>query len=567
MKILLTFFTLIWMVLPSYSQETVWVFFKDKGAESGSRLEDPSQFLSHAALDRRAAKNIPVTLSDLPVEATYLKTLKSRNFEVLSASRWLNAAAVRMDCSRREEILALDFVSGLRPVASLVRTSESEDLVADIQTGYSPLLYGQAEEQNNMLNIAGLHERGFTGKGVKIAVMDAGFRGADTISAFDSMRAENRILATWDFVDNDETVYHSDAHGTQVLSVIAANMPGQLVGTAPHVSVVLFRTENSRSETRQEEYNWVKAVEMADSMGVDIIHSSLGYNEFDNEEDSYSYEDMNGNTAITSQAADAAARKGIIVTVSAGNEGDNHWKYIVAPCDADSVLCVGSVDRLQNLSGFSSVGPSSDGRIKPDVVAMGSRTMAANPNNRIYGVNGTSFSGPLIAGFTACLRQAHPERSNIDIIRAVRLSGDQAGLPDAQYGYGIPDALKADSLLANVSDLTTVKIVTEEKPIRGEIVERKSLLQNIETEITFTPNPLTVVIVGKSQVSISTENAGASIVSYTFYRGKQKLTVSGSELKNDGNTLTLSTKYLQKGLYYIDIVTDKFEEKISFEIL
>ncbi|MEZ4772793.1 MAG: S8 family serine peptidase [Bacteroidia bacterium] len=565
MKNILSVFTLIFMALSSFGQEAVWVFFKDKG--SLSRLENPHSFLSADAILRREEKNIPITVSDLPVEPAYVKRLKSNNFEVVSTSRWLNAAVVRMDCSRRAEVLSLDFVAGIRPVAQIVSTA-TDDAPEAISPGiYSPLLYGQAEEQNNMLNIAGLHERGFTGRGVKMAVLDAGFRGVDTIAAFDSMRAEHRILATWDFVDNDETVYHSDAHGTQVLSVIAANIPGQLVGTAPHVSVILLRTENSRSETRQEEYNWVKAVEMADSLGVDIIHSSLGYTEFDDDEESYTYEDMNGNTAITTKAADMAARKGIIITVSAGNEGDNHWQHIVAPCDADSVLCVGSVDRLQNLSGFSSIGPSSDGRIKPDVVAMGSRTMAANPNNRIYGVNGTSFSGPLIAGFAACLRQAHPERSNIDIIRAVRLSGDQAGLPDEKYGYGIPDAVKADSLLSNVEDLTMVKIETLEKPQRGlKVVQKPVMILDAGDNIVFTEKPQTAVVVGEQQVSISTEGAGAGIVSYTIYKGKQKLTISDTELSAGEKTITLNTKYLLKGKYYIDIVTDRFEEKIPFEI-
>ncbi|MEZ4826923.1 MAG: S8 family serine peptidase [Bacteroidia bacterium] len=387
MKKILFLFSLILAFQISSAQDTYWVFFKDKG--NLSLLESPGAFLGTEALQKRAEKHIPIEISDLPVEKKYINGLKAAGFDVISSSRWMNAAVVRMACDRREEVLSLGFVEGVKPTAKMRQTSYDAQEQGTAIMPYSPLLYGQAEEQNSMLNIASLHDRGFTGRGVKMAVLDAGFRGADTISAFDSMRSENRILATWDFVDNDESVYHSDAHGTQVLSVIAANLPGVLVGTAPHVSVILLRTENSRSETRQEEYNWVKAVEMADSMGVDIIHSSLGYSEFDDDEGSYKYEDLNGNTAITTRAADMAAAKGMLITVSAGNEGDNDGITLLHPAMLTAFYVWDRSIVIRIFPDFLLLAPSADGRVKPDVVAMGSRTMAANPNNRIYGVNGT----------------------------------------------------------------------------------------------------------------------------------------------------------------------------------
>lgn len=571
MRLILLIGAFLAVYVPTFGQIDVWVFLTDKGPDVSCQLESPETFLSPQALQRRAELGIPVMETDIPVHANYINGLKANAVEVLSTSKWMNAVAVRIDESQAGRIMSLDYVKGVRTVGKLVRANASEELIGTSEEAV-PLLYGQAELQNTMLNISSLHEKGMTGRGVKIAVLDAGFRGADTIAVFDSLHAEGRLLATYDFVNKNKNVYHSDSHGTQVLSVIAGNLPGQLVGTAPHASVMLFRTEDSSSETRQEEYNWVKAVEMADSLGADVIHSSLGYSEFDAEDESYTFEDMDGNSTIITRAADAAAKRGILVTVSAGNEGDNHWKHIVAPCDADSILCIGSVDRYQKLSRFSSLGPTPDGRIKPDVVAMGSRTMTAYPNNRIYGANGTSFSGPLVAGLVACLRQAHPERNNMDIIEAVRLSGDQAGLPDPEYGYGIPNAGKADSLLSNVEVLSTVKIVMDAKPLRGRQVTQKppapkKIIVGKEAEvIAFTAEPLTNVVVSSKAIMINTSEADANLHSYKIYKGKQTLTLNEKLVKEKGNTIKIKSKNLLEGQYYLHIVYDKFEEKIPFKL-
>ena len=568
-------------LLSSFGQDQVWVLLEDKGPDAACLLENPIDFLSPSAVQRRLAKQIPFTTHDLPVYHSYQKGVSNLSIEFLGTSKWLNAVAVSIDPTNKEEILALDYVKGIR---SMARTKAFEANQSENKTPLSfqpstakpvsQLDYGQAELQNTMLKVEGLHERGFTGKGVKIAIMDAGFRGVDKISAFDSVRASGRILATYDFVKKDTFVYGSDAHGTQVMSVIGGNIPGQLVGTAPQASFMLFITENRRSETRQEEYNWMKAMEMADSLGADVIHTSLGYSTFDSGDESYTYENMDGETAITTLAAEFAARKGIIVTASAGNERGNSWGKIVAPCDGDSVLCIGALDQYQNLSSFSSIGPSADGRVKPDVVAMGTRTKTASSNNRIYGSNGTSFSAPLIAGFVACLRQAHPERSNIDIIQAVRLSGDQYALPDEKFGYGIPNAVFADSLLANVEDLSTVQIVMSEKPSRGRKVKDQPVIAKpkptkpvLSDAIIYTLNPETSLKVLDGEISIDLEKSGAKITSMQIFKGKQKVLINNDQIKNSGNTILIKTKYLLEGKdYHLDIKTDKFEEKIPFKL-
>ncbi|MEM6343026.1 MAG: S8 family serine peptidase [Bacteroidota bacterium] len=559
--------SLLVSLLPA--QDHVWVFFTDKGDDAECQLSTPESFLSPEALDRKAVNNIAITTQDLPVAQDYLAQLQYQDIEIISTSRWLNAAVISRD-NDLASVMALDFVKGIKTVGVLVQTisgnsaaSESIDINA---LAPSPFMYGRARHQNDMLTISPLHEKGVTGRGVRIAVFDAGFKGADTISVFDSLRTDERLIAAKDFVDNDDEVYHASAHGTQVLSTIAANLPGKMVGMAPHVTVLLARTEDAASETRQEEHNWVKAVEWADSIGVDIIHSSLGYALFDTKAESYEYKNMDGNTTIISRAADMAAARGIIVTVSAGNEGSHPWRHITAPCDADSVLCIGSVDRYTKHSLFSSIGPSADGRVKPDVVAMGSLTTVASPNNRISRSNGTSFSGPLIAGLVACLVEAHPERSNMEIIQAVRLSADQFVFPDEKYGYGIPNATMADSLLANVKDLADVSISMEAKPQRGRVAQAKPQETVLRFEPKYTENPSTMMTQTPKVIKLA--NAEAPIESIKVMKGRQQIVLDPASLKiaGSGKKAKVKTKYLLPDEYYLVIKLGDKEELIPFKV-
>lgn len=538
------------------AQTKYWVFLGDKGPNALQKLQTPTDFLSQEALEIRKHKNIPITIYDLPVDQTYVSSIKSSGVEIISQSRWLNALAVKMTATQVGAVADLEFVTGIHAIKSLKyilkednsSTSNHSKHTSDSEDVFN---YGESGLQNAMINIAALHNKGYTGKGIRIAVLDAGFDAVDTLDVFDSLRAQKRIIAAYDFVEkNDTSLFREDKHGMQVLSTIVANLPGEMVGTAPHASVLLARTENSRSETQQEEHNWVSAVEWADSIGVDVIHTSLGYHDFDNDDEDYKYEDMDGNTAIITRAADMAAARGILVTTSAGNEGSYGWGYITAPCDGDSILCIGSVNKNGRYSSFSSRGPTADGRIKPDIVAMGSRSVVASPRNYITNSDGTSFAAPIVAGMVACIRQAHPDRSITDIFQAIRLSGNRFTEPDEKYGYGIPDAGFADSLLSNVKDLSTVVIEPKEiKPPKES------------SEVVFTENPQSTLKLAEGVLNVTCEGMIDEV--YIMY-GKQRLIFDDADHKIGLRQATFNTKYLLKGDYYLYIKTDQYEERIKF---
>ncbi len=308
--------------------------------------------------------------------------------------------------------------------------------------------YGVSLNQIRLMNGECLHEAGYDGKGILMAIIDDGFYKADSNRAFDSLRANNQILATWDFVSNNQNVYDDDTHGAYVLSHIAAYVSDSLAGTAPKADFLLLRSEDAFTENIVEEYNWAAAAEFADSAGADIISSSLGYSEFNDPSMNHTYADMDGNTCPSTIAADIAAAKGMLVLVAAGNEGNSFWHHITAPSDGDSVLCVGAVDALGRHASFSSYGPSSDGDIKPNIMAKGQGTVFANIDGSIRGGgNGTSFATPVMAGGAACLWQAHPSATNMDVFRALEQSGNYQCNPNDTMGYGIPDLIRADSLL------------------------------------------------------------------------------------------------------------------------
>jgi hypothetical protein len=299
-----------------------------------------------------------------------------------------------------------------------------------------------------------------------VAVFDAGFLGYLTNSGFDSIRNNNRIAGTWDFVKNESSVNEDHVHGMWCFSIMAANKPGQMVGTAPDATYYLFRTEDAASEYPIEEQNWAAAAEMADSLGVDLISSSLGYTEFDNSTFDYEYADMNGDNTIITRAADFAAKKGMIVTNSVGNYGGNAWKYLVAPSDGDSVLAVGATNASGQIASFSSYGPSADGRVKPDVVSVGWNTFIINTSGNVAQGNGTSFSNPNIAGLITCLWQAFPDFNNIEILNAVKQSANKYATPDERFGYGIPNMKKAFELLLNERQKRNVATILGDQKIR-----------------------------------------------------------------------------------------------------
>lgn len=317
------------------------------------------------------------------------------------------------------------------------------------------LNYGASFNQINMLSGDYLHYQGFQGQGMVIAVLDAGFYKVDSLPAFDSLRTNNQILGTYDFVQGNTSVYEDHNHGMNVLSTMGGYLDGQIIGTAPKASYWLLRSEDAAFEYLAEEDNWVAAAEFADSVGADIINSSLGYTTFDDPLENHTYNDMNGNTTIITKGANIAASKGILVVNSAGNSGSSSWNYIGAPADGDSVLAIGAVDVNSQHASFSSKGPSFDGRVKPNVAAQGQATIVASTSGGIQAGNGTSFSSPIMAGMAACLWQAHPSLTNMQIFNIILESAHLYSNPDTLLGFGIPDFALAN-LIASGVDIKTL---------------------------------------------------------------------------------------------------------------
>ncbi len=406
-------------------------------------LSHPEQFLSQRALQRRQRQSIALHINDLPVSQVYIDSLKRIGFEVLNCSKWFNAVSVRTtNALLLDKLFGVSFVKYMEQ-KKMLKSAQVIRNKFELQT--TPVLFDSSHFYGPSFSQIAIHKgnflqsKGFRGQGMLIAVIDAGFFNARNMTGLDSLWMANRVLLTRDFVKAGGDVFAADQHGAEVLSVIAATEPGSLEGTAPKASFLLLRSEDVSSEYPVEEFNWVAATELADSLGVDVINTSLGYTTFDDPTLNHTYVDMNGHTAISSIAAGVAASKGMIVVVSAGNEGSVPWRYISAPADADSVLTAGAIDIKGIPATFSSRGPTYDRRIKPDVVAVGNGTVIQTVFNTFERANGTSFSAPIITGLTACLWQACPDKSNMEIIRAIQQYSSQYATPDSILGYGIPD--------------------------------------------------------------------------------------------------------------------------------
>jgi serine protease AprX len=371
----------------------------------------------------------------------YTLTLENCGFNTYGYSRWEHAMA------GNGEIAAHDFIIKTVPFGKY-NLKKSEFKSTSFQ-------YGRGDWQLKMLGLDSFHKLGYTGKGVTIALMDVGYYKVDSFAAFDSLWKNNQIKYWYDFVDNDSTVFNAGSHGMSVLSLIGGNIPDSLVGAAPDANFILMRTEDEATEKHIEEFNWIRAMEKADSLGADIIHSSLGYSLFDTLEGDYTYFDMDGKSTFITRATDEAFKRGMFVTNSAGNSGEQPWKYITAPCDGKFVLCIGAVDSNEVKAGFSSFGPSADNRVKPEVMAMGAKATIINGQGYVATGNGTSFSGPIMAGFVACLKQAHPKVENYRLYLAIIQSADRYSTPDSAYGYGIPNILRADSILKVMATIKT----------------------------------------------------------------------------------------------------------------
>lgn len=431
------------------------ITLKDKN-NSPFSVDVPAQFLSEKAIERRTKQFISINENDLPINPSYLSLIKETGAIILNKSKWLNTVVVSLEDPKLTLPLLeqLPFVQSATFVAKGSRPTANKSITVRPQqaSNKSANVYGEGYNQIAMLHGDQLHELGFRGKGMTIAVLDAGFLNTSKLAVFDSLRAHNQIKGTYDFVDHDVDVYSEGIHGTNVLSTMAANMPGTFIGTAPEADYWLLRSEDDRSEKIIEEFNWVSAAEFADSVGADIINSSLGYTEFDDTSQNNTYADMDGKTTVCTRAANEAAAKGIIVVNSAGNEGNSSWRYIGAPADAFDILTIGAVDAAGNHASFSSVGPTADGRIKPTVSAQGLAAYVAKTDGTFGSASGTSFSSPIIAGMVACLWQSSPNKSNLDVMNKVIASAHKFTNPDNQLGYGIPNFYKAYQSITSIDN-------------------------------------------------------------------------------------------------------------------
>jgi hypothetical protein len=428
-----------------------WIEFTDKNNSPYCTCR-PAEFLSARALERRAQAGIEVVENDLPVSPAYIKELTNKGLTIHSVSRWLNAAVIIADTNAVKTIAALPFVQRITYLGPHLkfrnprnRATKKRIPVLDYpKPGGADNPLGYTTLQNTLLNLAPLYAAGHRGANIWVGVMDGGFTHVDTMPFFDSVALQGRLHPGWDFVERDGSLYESAQHGTAVLSVMAANLPGYFVGTAPDATYFLIKTEDTGGEFPVEETNWIAGAEWADSIGIDVINASLGYTSFNDTTLSHTFAELDGRTAIGSRGATIAATKGMIICNSAGNEGDGTWHYIGVPADAPGIIAVGAVDNNGARASFSSFGPSADGRIKPDLMAPGDEVVVAGNVGVNLGVSsGTSLASPMLTGALATLWSAFPEKTGAEIMAAVFESADQATEPDNARGYGLPDMTHA----------------------------------------------------------------------------------------------------------------------------
>lgn len=513
-----------------YAQEHAWVYLADK-PDSATALANPISILTQKALDRKAAHNVTVDFRDVPVDESYISAIKSQTgITVVSKSKWFNAVHV-LGTQTNINALSAVMVNGNSIVSTIdfadsslnARPAQNQNK-HDFEASLTDFTYGNTSNQVTMIGVDHLHQNinNYTGTGMTVAVIDAGFPNVETMNGFQRLRDANGIAGGYDFVDRNSNVYAytGNSHGTWVLSDMAGFIQDQFVGTAPDATYYLFRTEDAATETPLEESLWVEAAERADSLGVDVINSSLGYTTFDNPNYSYTPAQMDGNTAYITKGANIAFEKGILVVNSAGNSGSGSWQIVGAPADASGVFSIGAVQANGTYASFSSRGSNAQPTQKPDVVAQGQASYVINTNDAVTTLNGTSFSAPILAGGIVCLWQALPNKTNAEIMQLVRESASQYSTPDFFLGYGIPDLS-----LALAEGLSSDEF------------------DNQNTTLKLYPNP----VVNQLTVEIPSQFEEASIKMYDVL-GKKVIDTKVNAIDKKINTSVLS-----KGVYLIKI--------------
>lgn len=524
--------------------------FKNKNNTPYS-ISNPTAYLSPRAIQRRVNQGIAIDSTDIPVNQTYIDGVLQIGGICLTRSKWFNCITLALpDTTLIASIAALPYVNSVTRIypqgGQKVRKTKrpnmqsADDELNMIQPNMlsakttneyfniKAFNYGLGTNQATMIGIDYIHALGYSGQNMIIAILDAGFYMADSLAVFDSLWANNQILGTKDFVNPGNDVFDESTHGMAVLSIMGGNIPGQLVGTAPHAKYWLLRSEDGISEFRIEEDNWISAAEFADSAGADVINSSLGYTEFWDPSQNYTYADMNGNTARITKGANMATSKGIFVVNSAGNSGSSPWRYIGAPSDGFDVLGVAAVDENGYIASFSSHGPSSDGRVKPNVAAQGQSTAVVSSSGNITSGNGTSFSGPVVAGAVACLWQANPTLTNVQLKTFIEQSASLYPSWDTLYGYGIPNFAAAHVLVSQKEENEEPFILAYPNPFDDEIF---------------------IIFYSTSQQKISIEIVDNN--------GKKLTSREDIQLNTGYNNISLlQLKGKSQGMYFLRIITE-----------
>lgn len=525
--LLFLFFFMMTTAFSQIGENRYLVYFADKEGTPFS-IDQPEDFLSERAITRRMNQSIPITEEDLPVNPDYIDEVRALgDLEVIYSLKWFNAILIEtQDSTVIEEIQQLEEVvaTEISPVLDndFSIDMEAEDFLASPKNDYD---YGPSFNQIDMLNGIPLHEAGYTGEDILIGVFDGGFTSALQDSSLKRVFAEDRIVATRNFITTTDSVFERSTHGTYVLSCMAGYLEDSLIGTAPDASYLLCITEDVSVERRIELANWAAAAEYSDSAGVDVINTSLGYTLFDVDEENFTYELLDGNTTLITRASNIAASKGILPVTSAGNSGNSDWFYISAPADGDNVLAVGAVKADETIASFSSRGPRVDGAVKPNVVAQGRAAIVGDLGDGIRTVNGTSFSSPILAGMAASLWQAVPQASAQEIFNAIEESASLYQNPNDSLGYGIPNFELA---LEQLQDLTNT---------RDFSVGNQTL--------RLYPNPLAD---GMMLNLVAPQNFGESLILELYdITGKQILSKRVSSI--EGRARLQSMPLLSEGLY------------------
>ena len=530
-KILLLF---LFISTINFAQEDAWVYFKDKPSTT-YYLANPLEMLTQRALDRRTTQGISLDNIDVPVEQTYVDQItSSTGITVMAKSKWLNALHIRGTQVDIQALTLLGFVDSvdfanhsLNPGGRVSNSNRISSVNKQLELA-ATFNYGNSANQIEMLNGHLLHQQDFTGQGKIVAILDAGFPGVNTVAPFQRLRDNNLILGGYNFPDRNTNIYTRNGHGTNVLSTMGGFVDGQLVGTAPDSEYYLFITEDINSENPVEESYWVEAAEMADSLGVDVINSSLGYTDYDNPNYSYSYAQRNGLVSFASRGADIAFTRGIVCVISAGNSGATSEPHMGTPGDAINVLTVGAVTSTEAYASFSSIGPSADGRIKPDVCAKGQSATVSNTSGGVTTSNGTSFSSPILAGMVATFWSAVPNLTATQVINFVRRSADQYTSPDQFKGYGVPDFQLALNNALSTQSFNTNNLLIYPNPSneyfflklptsisKGKFVLYNNLGQKVMQEQIFQ---------NEQQITVSSLNSGVYLYEFisnnSILRGK-----------------------------------------------